>query len=99
MQMAIKLPLRPDDAKVVEKITYATSDEAAPDIVTIEHGDGSSAFAAQPYPVYVSDLERLRANRFFGDAALAGWQYVIFRGDKILALAGATTVGVPPKLA
>jgi len=97
--MAIKLRSRPDDAHVVKQITYAASTEVSPYIVTIEHGDGSAAFAARPYPVYVSDRERLRKGLFFKKAKLKGWQYVVFRGKKVLALAGASLSGHPPELA
>jgi hypothetical protein len=97
--MTIILRPRPDDDRVLESITYANSDDVTPLIFFIEHGDGSPAIASHPYPVYFSDAERMTRGRFFEEADFAGWQYVVYRGSKVLAAAGASEVGVPPELA
>jgi len=61
-----------------------------PGIAGIDDGDVSQAYVAHPYPIYISDYERLSEQRFFEDAELAGWQYIVFRADDVLALANAT---------
>jgi hypothetical protein len=97
--MAITLRPRPDDDRVLESITYANTDDITPLIFFIEHGDGSPAIASHPYPVYFSDAERMTKGCFFEDAEFAGWQYIVYRASKVLAVAGASEVGVPPELA
>lgn len=98
--MAITLRPRPDDTEVVNAITYANASERVPPLIfSIERGDGSAARAAHPFPVYFSDARRMLECRFFEDANFSGWQYIIYRGSKVLGVAGAAMVGHPSKLA